>query len=272
MKCHRAITSRFQAAAPTYETHADIQRQVAETLAAMAGDWIRQRGIPRRCLEIGCGTGLLTHAVRAAWPMIDLVATDIALTMVQKARQDQGRFPVTWLVADAAHLPFSEQFPLVISSSALHWVTPFAASAGEIARVLVPGGSALLGIMLEGTLAELHEARRRVIPRKIPRGRLPREDEVVHAFQRKKFSVRLARRKTLTARYPSASAFLRALHEQGLTAGEVSQADRPLTRRELATLQETYEHDFPHANGGVRASYEVLFLSLDKDNGSCKNG
>ena len=63
--------------------------------------------------------------------------------------------------------------------------------------------------------------------------------------------------------YPDAKSFLRRLHDQGVTGGAYSAGKRPLTAGELAQLCAYYDAHFPAAGGGVRATYEVLYVTAE---------
>lgn len=58
---------------------------------------------PRRILEVGCGTGFLTQMLHEAWPEAELIATDIAPKMLERARNRVGK-RVQFCEMDAARL------------------------------------------------------------------------------------------------------------------------------------------------------------------------
>src|SRR5262249_60085036 len=53
-------------------------------------------------------------------------------------------------VADARRLPYREEFDLVVSFNALHWVPDQDAALGSIRAALKPGGRALLRMVPQG--------------------------------------------------------------------------------------------------------------------------
>jgi SAM-dependent methyltransferase len=93
-----------------------------------------------RFLDVGCATGA---AVRHASAMVRLaVGVDRSAAMAARARELAAGLPRTvFVVADAEELPFpAATFTAVLSTSTLrHFSDPIRA-AGEMARVLRPGG------------------------------------------------------------------------------------------------------------------------------------
>jgi hypothetical protein len=118
--------------------------------------------------------------------------------------------------------------------------------------------------MLRGTLAELHAARRRVVPRKPTLHTLPSFAAVVAAARRAGFSTLIARRHKAQKSYSSASVLLTMLHEQGLTGGPVAGNGQPLTRGELGRLVADYEQNYPACRGGVKTTFRVAYLYARK--------
>lgn len=135
---HR-IAHRFAAAAASYDGAARIQGEVARALAADIAQ--RCETAPTAILEFGCGTGNLTGALAAHFPMACVIASDLAPAMVAACRRNQiGR--ATQVVAMDAEAPaFAEgSFDLVCGSLAAQWFTQPERSFAGLARLLRPGG------------------------------------------------------------------------------------------------------------------------------------
>ena len=260
-KLQRTVGKRFDAAATTYDKHSAIQWSVARRLL-----WEIEKGpAPRRILEIGCGTGLLTEQLRERFPRAEVHALDISPAMIAVASQRwRGAARVRWHVADVCRYRPAGRFDLIVSNCALHWVEPLATTLRRIARWLTPGGQFHAAIMLRGTLAELHTARRRVTPQKPTLHTLPSFAAVVAAARRAGFATLITRRHKALKSYPSARGLLTMLHEQGLTGGTIAGNGRPLTRGEIGRLVEDYERNYPARRGGVKATFRVAYLAAQK--------
>jgi len=153
------VRRRFGAAASRYDAAAPVQRLVADRLAAR----IVRSGIrPRRILEIGCGTGLLTRRLLAAFPEALLLATDLAPEMVAATRRAVPAEGANLLVlAMDGRLPAAGgSFDLICSSLALQWMDDQPDVFQRLAELLAPGGVLAVSTLLEGTFAEWRDALR----------------------------------------------------------------------------------------------------------------
>jgi ubiquinone/menaquinone biosynthesis C-methylase UbiE len=104
-----------------------------------------RRGMHRRVLDIGCGTGLLTQRV-ADLPGTRVVGCDFSHGMLTRAaiRTPAG----SWVQGDAGGLPFGDGgFDVIVSTEAFHWFPDQAAVLNECFRVLAPGGRLLLALV-----------------------------------------------------------------------------------------------------------------------------
>jgi ubiquinone/menaquinone biosynthesis C-methylase UbiE len=122
-------------------------------------------------LDIGSGTGTLAiSAWRRARPTGSVTGTDISKPMLAAARRKSRRAgaEIAFMEADATSLPFADaSFDVVLMTTVMHMV-PTASRPkvlGEMARVLKPGGRALL-VDYGGPL----EARRKMSARHGPHG------------------------------------------------------------------------------------------------------
>ena len=71
---------------------------------------------------------------------------------------------IRWHVADARQFCPGRDFPLIVSSSALHWMTPVSETIKRLASMLEPGGNLVSALMVKGTFEELHNARQYLFP------------------------------------------------------------------------------------------------------------
>jgi trans-aconitate 2-methyltransferase len=103
-------------------------------------------------LDIGCGDGYLTRAVAGMVPGGCAVGVDASPRMIKTAYGGgEATESGPWFaIADARRLPFAEFFDVALSFNALHWVNEQRQALGEIARVLRPGGRALIQVVCAG--------------------------------------------------------------------------------------------------------------------------
>ena len=124
-----------------------MYRRVADEVVASLGPVTMPE--TSAVLEIGSGPGELALEIGRRLPGGEVVGIDLAEAMVDRATKRAGaerlEDHVRFQVADAAALPLPDSsFDVVVSTLSLHhWSDPAAVFA-EIARVLRPGGSALV--------------------------------------------------------------------------------------------------------------------------------
>ena len=254
------LARRFSRAAADYDRLTGVQRLVAERLAGL----LDTLPAPAQILEIGCGTGHFTRVLRRQFPAAHIQATDIAVGMIARARAAVPDAAVTWTVADARHDLPRAGFDLIAASSSLHWLTPLEPLFARLHRRLHRGGHLVFALMRDGSLRELQEARRRVAPHKEPRARLVATTEVTRALAGAGFALEVLQEQVSVQRHRDAATFLADLHRQGVTGGDFSRGRAPLTRGEIKALGADYDANFPHPDGGVRSTYEVLHVRARK--------
>ncbi|MBN2162891.1 MAG: methyltransferase domain-containing protein [Pontiellaceae bacterium] len=253
------ISKRFSAAAETYDRHARPQLALAQSVISMLPEMY-----PEQILELGAGTGQLTRLLTDRFPEVLIDAVDLAEKMVMHSRARFHRFPhISWIVGDAQTWRGTDPYPLIVSSAALHWTADLKATFENIYANLEPGGIFALGMMLKGTLRELHDLRREIAPAKAPQNTLPTFEETKACLQAAGFKLERRKHSEEEILYDNASAFLKAIHEQGVTGGKVSAGNAPLTRTELGQLVADYQENYS-VDGGVFATYETATFLLTK--------
>lgn len=257
---HKTVAARFSAAASTYHASATIQCSVAERLGAMlAGDEKFNR-----ILEVGCGTGFLTAHLCRLFPQARIDALDLASGMIKQCRARlAGASGLRWHVADLNTFRAKVRYPLIVSSSALHWMYPMTGVMEKLAGMLAAHGQLVFGVMVRGTLAELQAARQRVAPHKLPARQLPTQPAVRAALVHAGLRIEAEQEENLRKVYASAGELLRQLHAQGLTGGSLARADVLLNRTDLRRLVLDYEAHYK-AGGGVYASYQAAYFRARK--------
>ncbi len=110
-------------------------------LAPLAAAALHVQPAPERVLDIGTGTGAAALFLAREFPRASVRGVDVSAEMVRLAQAKVGLDPdgrVAFRTADASNLPFGEEsFDLVAQLN----MPPF---FGEIARVLRPGGFAIV--------------------------------------------------------------------------------------------------------------------------------
>jgi len=253
------IGQRFSAAAETYDRHARPQLALAQSVVSMLPEIY-----PEQILELGSGTGQLTRLLLERFPEVPINAVDVAEKMIEHSRAKFKRFPqINWIIGDAQTYWGGDRYPLIVSSSALHWVSDLRKTCENIFQSMEPGGTFALGMMLQGSLKELHGLRKTIAPEKTPELTLPTYGKTKACLQDAGFHLERRKHSEEEIIYSDAKAFLRAIHEQGVTGGKVSAGNAPLTRTELSQLVADYQETYA-SDGGVSATYETATFLLTK--------
>jgi ubiquinone/menaquinone biosynthesis C-methylase UbiE len=99
----------------------------------------------RRILDVGCGTGILTARMAASLSAELVCGCDFSAGMLEQAIR---RRPGPWLRGDAQRLPVrSGSVDAVVSTESFHWFPDPGAAMAEFARVLMPGGRLVIGMV-----------------------------------------------------------------------------------------------------------------------------
>jgi len=157
----RAIARSFDAAAPSYDSHAPVQRRVASSLARRIAA-LPLPAVPR-VLEIGCGTGFLSAALLARLAAARFLFTDLSPAMAGRCRDKIARrgAGARFAVMDGEAPAVAPDFDLVASSLAFQWFLDLPAALDALAACLRPGGRLAFATLGAESLAEwrgLHEA------------------------------------------------------------------------------------------------------------------
>lgn len=149
-----AIAESFSRAAVSYDSVAELQRQVGLDLLHRLPD----ETVPV-VVDLGCGTGYFGPLLQRRLTPDHLISIDLAQGMLQYARQYRAMTNTSWLCGDAESLPLADNsVDLIFSSLAIQWCENLPALCSEVARVLRPGGRFLFSTLGPGTLSELRTA------------------------------------------------------------------------------------------------------------------
>ena len=118
-------------------TYRPVQDAVLDALAEVQ---------PRRIVDVGCGTGLLTARMQEQWPDSVVLGCDFSAGMLARARR-RSEGP-RWLRCDGQRLPIADDsVDAVTSTESFHWLPDQLSSVAEFARVLRPGGRLVVALV-----------------------------------------------------------------------------------------------------------------------------
>jgi SAM-dependent methyltransferase len=226
-----------------------IERVAAE-LAERLGAVLRQ-------FAVAADLGTPGNALR------DALAGNPGVGMLYAARS----LPPADIVADEEALPFRDAaLDLVVSALALQFVNDLPGTLIQIRRALKPDGLFLAALFGGDTLTELRQAFAQaeaeieggVSPRVAPFADVR---ETGALLQRAGFALPVTDVERLTVRYSSPFALMGELRRMGATNVLTERRRTPLRRATLNRMAEIYAQRFADADGKIRATFEIVWLS-----------
>jgi malonyl-CoA O-methyltransferase len=248
------LREAFSARASGYAGAAPLQREVAERAAAAALEAIP---FPRSVLDVGCGPGGLLATLDAARPGAALAGVDLAPGMLREASLRVARARLA--VGDAESLPFAaDSFDLVLSTSTFQWLPRLDAALAEVRRVLSPGGTFVLALFGEETLAELRTSWAASAPRAAAAThQFPSAHEVGAALRAAGLAVRSLGAERRVEWHDSPRDLLRSLREIGAGNAVPGREGGLGLRRAVLEMERAYVARHGR-DGRVPATWEIV--------------
>jgi len=146
------IKKSFNKTAHQYDLHADLQKKVGKELLTL----IKHYGVHYpHILDVGSGTGLITHTFASELHYKTFHAIDIAELCVEQAKKVLREFPIYVYMADFDEYAFDTSFDLIYSNMSLHWSTRFLNTLQNLSHLLYKKGIFAFTIPLHETFHEL---------------------------------------------------------------------------------------------------------------------
>ena len=134
--------------AAEYSRRSGLQETMAQEVLAL----LDLKG-SERVLDVGCGDGKITAVVATRVPRGEVLGVDASQDMIAFASSHFGpavRPNLRFEVADARRLHFKNEFDLVVSFNALHWIPEQEAALRSIRSAMTADGRALLRLVPAG--------------------------------------------------------------------------------------------------------------------------
>lgn len=230
--------------------------RVAEELGERLAVVLRQFD---RAVDLGTPTGAVRRVLAASGKIATIVA---AVPVI--LRPDTSSLPV---IADEEALPFADaSLDLVVSALALQFVNDLPGTLIQIRRALKPDGLLLAAMIGGESLNELREAFAEaeseieggISPRVAPFADIR---DLGTLLQRAGFALPVVDSDRLTVRYNSPIALMHDLRAMGATNIASERRRTPLKRATLQRMLEIYARRFADADGRLRATFEIVWLT-----------
>ncbi len=243
------MMTRYRAGA-RYSTAAE---EFAERLSAVL-----------RRFDLAVDLGTPADGVRRQMAREKKIGRIVAVDAIATERPTDDALKV---VGDEEILPFKDaSLDLVVSALALQFVNDLPGTLIQIRRALKPDGLLLAALIGGDTLHELRQAfaaaeaelEDGISPHVAPFADVR---EMGMLLQRAGFALPVADVEQLTVRYGSPFALMHDLRRMGATNVLNERRRTPLRRASLMRMAQIYAERFADADGKVRATFEIVWLS-----------
>ncbi len=246
-----------------------IRRRVRRAAELGRADFLIERAAEDLAERLGAVTRIFPVALdlgTATDAAARILAARAGTECVVRAAAASLSGPVQ-VVADEEHLPFADaSLDLVTSLLSLQTVNDLPGALIQIRRALKPDGLFLGCLFGGGTLTELRQAfvaaesevEGGVSPRVAPFADIR---DVGGLLQRAGFALPVTDSEKVTVRYDNPLMLMRDLRMMALTNPLLARRRAPMRRATLMRAIDIYAERFCDADGRVRASFELIWMS-----------
>jgi malonyl-CoA O-methyltransferase len=250
-----AVRRSFDRAARGYDEAAVLQAEVRARLLERL-DYVNLE--PEVILDVGCGTGHSSRALKDRFPGARIIALDLAEGMLaETARRQSWRRRFARVCGDVTRLPLADaSIDLAFSNLTLQWCPDPDVAFAELRRVLRPRGLLNFTTFGPDTLIELREAWAQA-DRYPHVSRFADMHELGDGLVRTGLAEPVMDVERFTLTYPDVFGLMRDLKAIG-AHNAAARRPRGLTGRgRLRAMQAAYEGR--RRDGVLPATYEVVF-------------
>jgi len=258
------VKRSFSRKACVYDQNAVLQQETGQKLL----EDLKLRATRfNKILDIGMGTGWLTHRLANIYPDAFILGFDLARGMVDFAAGQEALYV---LEADAENLPFrTEIFDLAVSNLTYQWVDDLKTAFGCLNNVLTPGALFKFTTLGQKTLSELHNAykyahQKLEIPL-YPHGqRFIGRQELISGLKAAGFTGIDFKVEHKRRTYVNVMELARSLKNIG-AANAMSGSNKGLGGRKLFQQMSGYYRDHYACPGGIYATFEIFSVEAQKN-------
>jgi malonyl-CoA O-methyltransferase len=263
------VRRRFNRAAFTYASAAVVQKEVGNRLLQR---FDMMKIAPQTILDVGCGPGTHTSALRTRFPNANVVALDHAMSMVELASPAPRGIIATLkrafaksvrdagIVADMTKLPIKHNAADVLwSNFALQWANDLPALFAEWNRATKVDGMLMFTMPGPDTLIELRRAVNQALPSRVSSLHVHTDlhdigDMLVHAG----FADPVMDMEVITLEYKTTDALWADLRAQGAMSAVHARSRGLASPRAWQRLNDQLDSQ-RGTNGMIRMSVEIVY-------------
>lgn len=250
------IAKSFNAKAIEYERAARAQQLIGERLFERL-DYLKIT--PKFILDLGCGPGKFTYALKKRYPNAHVVGFDLAEAMLVQAKLKQRLWTKWSLVSgNMLSMPFTDNvFDLVFANQVLHWADSNTALFAELNRVMAVNACLQFTTLGPDTFIELKRAWEGVDPfshtNEFRDMHLVGDDLLAAHFIDPVIDM-----ENLALHYETISQLVRSLKTQGVRNINPKRRQSLMGKNRWAAFEQAFEKE-RLANGKYPLNYEVIY-------------
>lgn len=247
------VRQSFGAASRGYDRAAQLQRTVGVGLLEQG----RSYGLYGTVLDLGCGTGFLTGELLKSETLEHVLALDIAMPMLQRARHKLAHHGgVSYLCADAERLTLMPaSVDRIFSNLALQWCRDLLSVFSGCRTILKPNGVLVFSTFGPRTLCELKQAWAAVDDDRHV-NEFFSGDELTRFITEAGLSVMRLETRCYRPVYPSVLALMQELKTIGAGNASIGRNKTVTTKTRLQRMISAY----PQQACGIAATFEVITM------------
>lgn len=156
MSASNYIQTSFDRIAEAYDRHAALEQEVGRRLLSRT---VFNQFEPRHILDMGCGTGDCSTALKNSFRKANVTGVDFSAAMLAQSRGKPKLLrPVRFVCGDMSRLPLADQsVDMVFSNLANYWSADPPGLYAEVRRVLRKNGMFLFSTLGPGSFSQLRE-------------------------------------------------------------------------------------------------------------------
>ncbi len=243
------LINNFSRSAPFYDRYANVQRQAALELSQEV-----KEGPFRQILEIGCGTGDYTCALRNKFRDARILALDISREMIAVAKDKLKGERIDFMLADAESADLDERFDLITSNACFQWMMDLEKVLLKYRDMLKNKGIISFSMFGPRTFWELNISLRSVFDDLSIYATSVAPLDKIECILKKHFKEVSVRESRYSESFTDLRQLLDKIKYTGVR-GNVSGDKIIFSQRLLKELEKAYLHRFKQ----IRATYQVFF-------------